>query len=159
MAIEISSAGLCPSNTLVQGEPFPNYAGRDNIDDKLEEELKVAGISVFKAEMFRESSGEVKTSVRGTLGPWNFERAWYYWIATGPGLPPAYAWMLYESHGKQARIMGHCGCPDPSYCGGFGVGLYHVDTADGLKALADTIKLVMAKAKDEQEGDDDAKIR
>ena len=41
------------------------------------------------------------------------------------------------------RVEGHCGCPSPlEYNKGFAVGLYHVDTPEGLKALADTIKQV-----------------
>lgn len=74
---------------------------------------------------------------------WQFERAWYYWRASGPGLPVEIAERLHAKHGQVVRVGGHCGCPSPrEWYKGFGVGLYHIDTQDGLNALADALRIV-----------------
>lgn len=139
---------LCPSNMFVQGKAFPNYAGRDDVDELLKKELTDAGIEPLSYECLKQRNREVKTSVVGELGPWYFERAWYYWTAKGPGIPPNIAMELYRTHGKVVRVSGDCTGPSPlEIYKGFGVGSYHVDTADGLKALADTIRGIMEKAK------------
>ena len=140
--------GLFPSNMLAHGKVFPNYAGRNDVDDLLAKELEDAGIEVHRLPFTND--GEVKTRILGSLGPWGFTRAWYYWVAQGDGIPPSYAWDLFRTNGKDARIQGHCGCPDPSYCKGFAVGLYHIDNANGLKAIAETIRKVMQDAKTER---------
>lgn len=98
------------------------------------------------ATLFRNSSGEVKTSITGFLYGWKFERAWYYWTATGPGIPPDAAMKLHETHGKDVRVAGHCGCPSPlEWYKGMAVPNYHIDTPDGLKALADLIRSICQK--------------
>ena len=56
----------------------------------------------------------MKTSVRGSLHSWTFERAWYYWIAKGPGIELSEAQALQAKHGKVVRVAGHCGSPIPS---------------------------------------------
>lgn len=144
---EPSSMGLCPSNGISKAitgkEPFPNVAGmgRDHpqrVDGILINELESAGIGWEHAD---ERYGEPQTLVVGNLHGWTFRRAWYYWIASGPILSNEYAMPLHESHGKSVRVSGHCGCPSPEeWCGDRGVGLYHVDNQEGLKALADTIR-------------------
>lgn len=104
-------------------------------------ELEDAGIKphVFGGRI----SGEVPTMAMGEFGLWGFRRAWYYWIAEGPGLPAIVADRLHETHGRAVRVDGHCGCPSPGeWFKGFGVGLYHVDTPDGLKALVDALRTV-----------------
>ena len=84
---------------------------------------------------------EVDTSIAGELHQWSFRRAWSYWVAEGPGLPPTYATPLHEAHGNDVRVDGHCGSPSPlEWHKGFAVGMYHVDTPTGLKALADALK-------------------
>jgi hypothetical protein len=125
---------------------FPNRAGHkdDALDAELIAELTRAGIDHFVLP-FRYDDREVKTRVIGSLHGWKFERAWYYWVATGPGIPQAAAAELYASHGKEARAAGDCACrPPESWYHGLGVGMYHVDTPEGLKALAETIKKVVA---------------
>ena len=123
-----------------------NYAGMSDKDEEIAEELEIAKIEIHRYEIFRDQ-GEVKTSVRGSLHGWLFTRAWYYWIATGPGIPPEYANKLHEKHGKAVRVDGHCCCPSPKeWLKGFAVGHYHVDTQTGLCALADTIRQVVAEA-------------
>lgn len=144
---------LQPSNTLANGNVFPNYAGKNDVDEQLRKELEGAGITVkFLPDILVNENKEVKTAMYGEIGcedmpriAWHFERAWYYWVAKGPGIPPEYAEELYKAHGKDARVEGHCGCVSPlEYNKGFSVGIYHVDNPEGLKALADTIKKVIS---------------
>ena len=136
---------------------FPNKAGTHaDTDAILRAELKAAGIpTIYEhdgldesryAQVFRDMSGEVKTSVIGLLHGWKFTRAWYYWVGEGPGIEFAAAQKLYESHGKTARVLGHAGGISPlAAYKGLACGLYHVDDADGLKALADTIRDLVAE--------------
>jgi len=139
---------------------FPNKAGdHADTDDILRAELKAAGIQTIQedegkppeylADMLRRNSGEVKTSVIGVLHGWQFRRAWYYWVAKGPGIEVEAAERLHAAHGKTVRVAGHCGCPSPrEWFKGLACDTYHVDDAAGLKALADTIKeLVELSAK------------
>jgi hypothetical protein len=52
---------------------------------------------------------------------------------------------LNDEYGRQVRANGFAGGMNPwRRFEGLGVGLYHVDTQEGLKALADAIKLVVA---------------
>lgn len=137
---------------------FPNKAGdHAETDDILRAELKAAGIQTYQeaegqppeylATILRSQSGEVKTSVMGTLHGWTFKRAWYYWVAEGPGIDVDAAEALHATHGREVRVDGHCGCPSPSeWFKGLGCGHYHVDTPDGLKALADTLKQLVERA-------------
>ena len=149
--------GLCPSNTMVaEGTKFPNYAGRDDVDDLLKKELTDAGIEACEMGLLKNRGREVNTAIYGTLCPdpemprcaWHFERAWYYWVAKGPGIPLEHATRLHNTHGQVVRVDGHGGCPSPlEWNKGFAVDHYHVDTAEGLKALVDTIKQVAVDAK------------
>ncbi len=130
---------------------FPNRAGdHPDTDEILKAELLAAGIDVYQNDWLKESSGEVKTSVMGTLHGWTFKRAWYYWCASGPGIDVHTAERLHATHGKDVRVDGHCGCPSPrEWYHGLACGSYHVDSPEGLKALADTIRgLVNSKKPD-----------
>jgi hypothetical protein len=124
---------------------FPNKAGRHgDTDDVLRRELEDAGIAVEQNDLFLSTSGEVRTSIIGTLHGWTFRRAWYYWICEGPGIEVAAAERLHAAHGQTVRVAGHCGCPGPrEWFKGLACGLYHVDDAHGLAALADTIKALV----------------
>jgi hypothetical protein len=134
---------------------FPNRAGAHaDTDDILRAELKAAGIPTmqeaegkppeFMADLLRSTSGEVKTSVIGCLHGWTFKRAWYYWMCSGPGIEVAAAERLHAEHGRTVRVGGHCGCPSPrEWFKGLACGHYHVDSPEGLKALADTIKALV----------------
>lgn len=119
-----------------------NYAGAIDKDDEIASELRIDKIEVHKLpELCRENHPEMRTIIMGGLAGWSFERAWYYWIAKGPGIPPEHADKLHEKYGKEVRVDGHCGCPSPKeWFKGFSVGHYHVDTQEGLCALADTIR-------------------
>ena len=91
-----------------------------------------------------EPVGEVKTSVIGVLHGWQFKRAWYYWVASGPGIEVEAAERLHATHGQSVRVDGHCGCPSPrEWFKGLACGSYHVDDAEGLRALADCIKTLV----------------
>lgn len=130
---------------------FPNVATRGGANDELDliltAELEAAGIEACKLPFT--ISGEVPSRLIGSLekAGWSFQRAWHYWEARGPGIPPEYAERLHAEHGKSARVDGRCGAPSPrEHFGGFAVGYYHVDTSEGLRALADTIKSVLSDA-------------
>ncbi len=126
---------------------FPNKAGdHDDTDDVLRAELEAAGIEVFEANWLRENSGEVETSILGDLYGWKFQRAWYYWMCSGPGIDVESAEKLHSAYGKTVRVAGHCGCPSPrEWFKGLACGSYHVDDAAGLKALANTIRGLVEK--------------
>lgn len=124
-----------------------NYAGVADVDDALAAELEAAGIEVHRFAFLKNGKREVNTEVVGSLHGWQFKRSWYYWCAEGPGLPPSYANPLHAVFGSEVRVAGHCGCPSPvEWYKGFGVGDYHVDTATGLKALADALNHCAADA-------------
>lgn len=137
---------LNPSNAISERttgrKPFPNVAGlgRDEperVDKILSAELKAAGIEIETCEMLRSTSGEPYTAIFGSLHGWGFRRAWYYWVAKGPGIPPDEAMELHVEHGTSVRVEGNCTCPSPlEYRHGFAIGLYHVDNPEGLAALA-----------------------
>ncbi len=121
-----------------------NLAGVQGCNDIVIAELTFADIKhhVMPVKL----SGEVPTNVIGYLDPsgWGFTRAWTYWVCKGPGIPPDIAEELHKTHGNYVRVAGHCGCPSPlEWYKGFAVGSYHVDTLEGLKALADTIKAII----------------
>lgn len=125
---------------------FNNYAGRSDKDKELSTELSTAGIKVYSFPGC-DFGSEVKTSVFGTLHGWEFKRAWYYWVCKGPGIPTSYAMRLHEAFGKEVRVDGDCGCPSPlQRFKGLGCGIYHVDTQEGLNALAETIRLVVKES-------------
>lgn len=137
---------------------FPNKAGdhADN-DSVLRSELHEACIQTMQedegrgpewlADILRSQSGEVKSSVVGMLHGWTFKRAWYYWVAEGPGIDFERSMNLWRSHGMEVRASGDCACRSPvMWYKGMACGLYHVDTSEGLKALADTINAQVAYA-------------
>lgn len=141
-----------------QKQTFPNKAGdHADTDGILKAELKAAGIQTLQeaegkpteyfAEFLRRNSGEVKTSVVGVLHGWEFKRGWYYWMAKGPGIDVESAELLHAAYGNDVRVAGHCGCPSPrEWFKGLACGSYHVDTPDGLRALANTIKMLVDRS-------------
>jgi hypothetical protein len=125
-----------------------NFAGVEGCDNAIIAELKFADIdhTKFSAPF----SGEVPTRVMGEIhgSGWGFMRAWTYWVCEGPGIPLEDATALHVLHGQVVRVAGHCGCPSPlEWYKGFGCGLYHVDTLEGLKALSYAIKKIMERNK------------
>ena len=127
-----------------------NYAGRNDVDNELREELTLAGIEVYEVpELMRgKVSSEIGTIITGSLHGWSFQRAWYYWVAKGPGIEVEAAEKLHAKFGKEVRVAGHCMCPSPrEWYKGLAVGYYHVDTQEGLRALANTIKDIVEREK------------
>jgi hypothetical protein len=137
----------------MEGGEMNNYAGMNDKDEEIAKELEIAGIEVTRmSEVWRNHHPEMRTIIIGELGPWTFQRAWYYWVATGPGIPPQYADKLHEKFGTQVRVDGHCMCPSPlEWFKGFAVGHYHVDTQEGLNALAETIRSVVKESEKRKE--------
>jgi hypothetical protein len=137
---------------------FPNKAGdHADTDQILQAELTAAGIpsladhdgplSPALVELLRRNSGEVKTSILGHLHGWRFERAWYYWMASGPGIPLDEAEALHSRYGHDLRVGGSAASPSPrEQYKGLGCGIYHIDTPEALKALADCIEQIVADA-------------
>lgn len=127
---------------------FPNLARGEKTPEIILEvtavtdaELIAAGIRV--SPMRFPPKGEVPSQTMGELSMWTFRRAWYYWRAEGPGIPPEIAESLHATHGKEVRVEGHCAAPSPrEWNKGFAVGSYHVDTPEGLKALADVLRSI-----------------
>lgn len=140
---------LNPSNGISERitgrKPFPKVAVMGKVDPEgvdaiLIAELEEAGIEWQKFECMR-GSHEPHSSVIGCINAWGFQRAWYYWVCKGPGIPPEDAERLHAEHGTSVRVNGHCMCPSPlESCKGFAVGLYHVDNQEGLNALASVIR-------------------
>jgi hypothetical protein len=113
---------------LAGGRQGPTYCGR---------ELDAAKVPWIDGPIY----GETKASVIGVLHGWVFTRAWYYWIVrtSGGSLSRPMALALNDTCGDKVRAYGFAGgtsidtarLPDS----------YHVDTQEGLTALADAIRL------------------
>lgn len=115
---------------------------REDAVNQCVKELNAAGIRAIVMNGDAPNS-EVPGYVFGSLSMWSFRRAWVYWVAEGPGIPVETAELLHATHGSSVRVAGHCGCPSPrEWYKGFGVGSYHVDSQEGLNALADAIRSV-----------------
>lgn len=93
-----------------------NLAGNPNCDQEIEKELKLANIPYVKGPR---QGGEVSSTIDGIIktphGEIKLQRAWYYWVATGP-VPLTLAEKIYQHpQGKASvRAGGHCGCVAPS---------------------------------------------
>lgn len=113
----------------------------DGVDRTVSAELAQAGIPPEGLEALRRFNGEVPTKYVGSLYGWGFKRAWYYWVADGPGIPPDVAEYFHQTWGQEVRVAGHCGCPSPiEWFHGFAVGSYHIDTQAGLNAFANLLR-------------------
>lgn len=133
------------------GKPF-----QEN-DIVLRRELEMAGIEVTDMASFRGGKEcffehqEVKTNIAGECCGWVFKRLWYYWAAEGPGLNYSDAVALWETSQKEnlhIRVNGDCTDPHPfKETKGLGVNTYHIDTLEGLKLFASTLKAVTERAK------------
>lgn len=128
-------------------ERFPNRAGDlPGNDECLRVELEYADIPVLELEVFRGIPQEVVSAVRGELHGWFFERAWQYWRARGPGLELAAAEALHATHGATVRVDGDVASNPRERFLGLACGSYHIDDLEGLKALAATIRMLVARA-------------
>jgi hypothetical protein len=147
---------LCPSNLMAKNANpgkivFPNMARRKPVDEETISlvnaacllELASAGIEAEGPASWLADKSEVPFHYLGNLHLWSFRRAWYYWIAKGPGIPADKAQAFHEIWGTQVRVDGHCGCPSPlEWFKGFSVGHYHIDTQEGLNAFADLLRSI-----------------
>jgi hypothetical protein len=90
-----------------------NLAGNRDCDVVIRAELDEAGVP--RAELRVPLEREVAASVVGQLGPFRFERAWYYWVVNG-NVPLMVAEEMYATEiGKRdVRVVGHCACPPPA---------------------------------------------
>ncbi len=111
------------------------------VDRIVQAELNAAGITPHK--LTYGPNGEVPTRYIGILYSWDFRRAWRYYIAKGPGVPPDVAEEFHKTWGNEVRVDGHCGCPSPlEWFKGFAVGHYHIDTQEGLNAFAGLLQSI-----------------
>lgn len=124
-----------------------NLAGYQHCDGPIEGELIRAGVEIVRGER---STGEVATTITGKLGPFEFRRAWYYWVATGM-VPLALAKELYADPAGRldVRAGGDWTAPDPenSY-----VTRYY--TADGKEIFDLANKAEIERYRDRSEGDE-----
>jgi len=131
-----------------------NLAGETKADLHILKELSEAGIEVVEGKRTR---SEVPYTLTGRLADWNFSRAWYYWMAhaeDGKGLPLKVAKELHnreysikgerepKTYGEVIRVDGDCGCPAPTRS----IRSYHVDSQEGLNALAGAIRTLHSMA-------------
>lgn len=131
----------------------------DEVDTTIRGELIAAGIlnldgtgdprNYMEDEFIRLVGGhqhtykEVPCAIFASKFRWKFERRWYYYAATGPGIPPEKAEEFHKTWGKQVRVDGHCGCPSPlEWEHGFAVGSYHIDTQEGLNAFVELLRSI-----------------
>lgn len=131
---------------------FPNLARKfdrgevpefPDVDEQVLKELGAAGIKAEHMPWMRGANSEVPSSYVGAHCCWIFRRAWYYWIATGPGVPPDRAEEFHKTWGSQVRVDGHAGGVSPlKWYNGFAVGSYHIDTQEGLNAFAQLLKSI-----------------
>lgn len=127
---------------------FQNLAGHLTPDDFCRAELREAGTDIARLpESMRTYQGEVSTVILGVLEGWKFQRAWRYWVVTGPGLPLSIAEPLHQKYGTLVRVDGHGGCPSPrDHFKGFACPRYHVDSQSGLNALVEALCQSLADA-------------
>jgi hypothetical protein len=122
-----------------------NLAGNKDCDIDIKKELAEAGIP-FEEHEFLKRNSEVPSAVLAYMNGWTFKRAWYYWVASSDDnlLLFENADKLHEKFGQEVRVSGHCGCPAPREWynkeWNLGVNLYHVDSQEGLNALAQAIR-------------------
>lgn len=120
----------------------------EDLDRTIIEELVEAGIKYEVYSWIDRSSRktEVPTTVLSGVCSWNFERAWKYWICSGPGIPPDKAEEFDKKWGNVCRVGGYGGGISPlKWYKGFGVPLYHVDTQEGLNAFVELLKSIYIK--------------
>lgn len=121
-----------------------NLAGNPEADRYIDSELERCGIDVVKLATPR--SGEIAGQLEGRLGPFKFDRRWYYWNVEGPvPLPVAEALYEHPVGRTDIRVAGHCGCPPPAqwttkHEGRDVVFRYHIDSELGLYLFVQAVK-------------------
>jgi len=119
---------------------------REGLNQLLISELEHAGIEWVAHGSVPERT-EVFTNITGSLGTWKFTRAWRYWVATSPeGLRITLAESLHYYLGRSARANGDAACRGPQVSSESSrTQGYHLDSQDGLNALASTIRKQLHK--------------
>lgn len=134
------------NNSKNSYKEFPNLATHEfdgKTDKDVAKELKTAGIPVMYLPSYMNT--EVKTRYIGVLNGFIFIRAWRYWQCNG-NMPLEIAEELHKtSEGMGIRAGGHADDLSPeTMCvqidGSKFVDCYHIDTPEGLAALASCIK-------------------
>lgn len=88
-----------------------NLAGRKDCDRFIRKELNKVNIPIVARDL---SKREVPASIAGQLGPFSFERAWFYWVVRGP-LPLHVARKLYQHPERNViRASGYAGGIHPN---------------------------------------------
>lgn len=121
------------------------------VQETVRAELTEAGINICDMDFFLDSCGEVPTSIIGIQCRWQFQRAWYYWVAKGPGIPVEKAEEFDKQWGKVVRADGDCGCRGPLFWNeGFGTDSYHIHSQEGLNAFVKLLKEIHIPRKREE---------
>ena len=113
---------------------------RPKLNAILRNELEYAGIRAVSGPLL--DHPEVFTNISGVMPGWTFTRSWRYWVASSDtGLAMEHAEKLQAYMGHSARAGGDCACRGPGVWGEGGVMKgYHLDSQDGLNALAASIR-------------------
>ena len=124
-----------------------NLAGTGD-DQQAKKELEEAGIEIFVQPEFFANNNECQLVVVSFLGPWSFNRCWYYWSVTGPGINIEQAITFNKQWGKEVRAAGCSGGIEDlyDYFKGFAVSSYHIDSQEGLNAFVKLLKQIMQDA-------------
>jgi hypothetical protein len=125
-----------------KGLERPQPEDHPDVREQAVRELEEAGITE-RLMLHYSDHPEVPAAIIAGVHRWTFTRAWYYWIATGPGIPPEHAIPFDKEWGKEVRVDGDCACRGAEFWGeGFGVGMYHIDTQEGLNAFVQLLAKV-----------------
>jgi hypothetical protein len=138
-------------HTITQFTNLARHQGDHNdprvyapVDEQVKREIDAAGLDYhdfFKFNRGRQS--EVPTMYLGHSCGWGFKRAWRYWVAEGPGIPPDKADEFHARWGRVVRVLGDGPGRSPrELCHGFAVGSYHIDTQEGLNAFVVLLKSI-----------------
>lgn len=106
----------------------------DLVDREIREELRVCRIHELAYKM----PGQFGASLGGQLGPFVFERFWYYWEVRGDVPAKMAAELWADPLGRRdVRANGYASNHDPA---GRHVYRYHIDSEAGLRLFADTVR-------------------
>jgi hypothetical protein len=120
----------------------PQPADHPDVEEIITKELDEAGIT-DRMKLSRSDHPEVPSGILCGVYGWSFHRNWYYWVAKGPGIPPEHAIPFDQEWGTEVRADGDCACRGAAFWGrGFGVGMYHIDTQEGLNAFVQLLARV-----------------
>jgi hypothetical protein len=125
-----------------KGLERPQPADHPDVQEIIVRELDEAGITE-RMRLNNSSHPEVPSGILCGIHCWSFTRNWYYWVASGPGIPPEHAIPFDKEWGREVRADGDCACRGAEFWGrGFGIGSYHIDTQEGLNAFVQLLARV-----------------